>query len=95
MKTAKDFLFSKYPNVSPEWFDDNELTQEMLMMMEEYASQYRQIIAKQEELIDHISRAFEFQADDKLIDFHYEWAKILSDLVKLKGETPAKDELNK
>lgn len=37
MKTAKEFLFSKYPLVSPEWFNDNELTQEMIKMMESYA----------------------------------------------------------
>ena len=36
--TAKEFLFSKYPLVSPEWFDDNELTQEMIKMMDEYSS---------------------------------------------------------
>lgn len=35
--TAEEFLFSKYPLVSPEWFDDNKLTQEMIKMMEEYA----------------------------------------------------------
>lgn len=36
MKTAKEYLFSKYPNVSSEWFDDNELMKEMIVMMEEY-----------------------------------------------------------
>jgi len=34
--TAKEFLFSKYPLVSLEWFNDNELTQEMIRMMEQY-----------------------------------------------------------
>lgn len=43
---AKEFLFSKYPNVSPEWFDDNELTQEMIKMMEEY-HQFRMKEARQ------------------------------------------------
>lgn len=46
--TAKEYLFSKYPNVSPEWFDEAELTQEMIKMMESYASQriekYRELI---------------------------------------------------
>lgn len=33
---AKEYLFSKYPLVSPEWFNDNELTKEMITIMEEY-----------------------------------------------------------
>lgn len=37
---AKDFLFSKYPLVSPEWFNENELTQEMIKMMEEYLAYF-------------------------------------------------------
>ena len=34
--TAREYLFSKYPLVSSQWFDDNELTQEMIKMMDEY-----------------------------------------------------------
>jgi len=34
--TAKEFLYSKYPLVKPEWFDDNEMAQEMIKMMKEY-----------------------------------------------------------
>lgn len=49
VKSAEDFLFSKYPFVSKEWFKDNELHQEQIKLMEEYASQFttqRQVTAK-------------------------------------------------
>ena len=35
-QSAEEFLFSKYPLVSKEWFKDNELTQEIISMMEQY-----------------------------------------------------------
>ena len=57
MKTAKDFLFSKYPLVSPEWFDDNELTKEMIMMMEQYARENLR-----EELIKFVRTNFDLFA---------------------------------
>jgi hypothetical protein len=50
MKTAKEYLLSKYPNISPDWFDDNELTQEMIQMMQEYAEEYHSEKMKEEEI---------------------------------------------
>ena len=49
--TAKEFLFSKYPLVSPDWFNDNELTQEMIKMMEQYLeyAQQPQKVEQEEE----------------------------------------------
>jgi len=53
--TAKEFLFSKYPLVSPDWFNDNELTQEMIKMMEqylEYAQQPQKVEQEEEKPTD-------------------------------------------
>ena len=58
--TAKEYLFSKYPNVSPEWFDENELTQEMIKMMESYASEQ---IEKYKELIEVMDKLYEVSCD--------------------------------
>ena len=46
--TAEEFLLSKYTLVSKEWFNDDELTQEMITMMEAFAK-----INLREELIKY------------------------------------------
>jgi hypothetical protein len=50
------------------------------------------IIAKQSELINHLSEAFIYQSNDELVEFHFKRGKLESELKKLQSE-PDKYEL--
>jgi hypothetical protein len=50
------------------------------------------IIAKQSELINHLSEAFIYQSNDELVEFHFKRGKLESELKELQSE-PDKDEL--
>jgi hypothetical protein len=43
-------------------------------------------IQKLEELVEHLKQAFNFQAYDKLLEYHTKWAKLVSELSSLKDQ---------
>jgi hypothetical protein len=52
----------------------------------------QKLIEKQDELIEYLSKRFEFQADDKLIIFHRKWANLLSELAAFRQEPEPEEE---
>lgn len=96
-KLAEDYLFSKYPLVSPEWFKENELTQEMITMMAEYAIHYHQKKRQQELIVESFERENQQITDEdieawaEIYDFSYSYPSLLRKEGAIEGAKAMRD----
>jgi hypothetical protein len=95
MKTAERLLEEEFPLAI---IDDDEWTGGVLKIMEEYASQYKSIIQKQEELIEALNNQVALVCSDAWMDtegYGYKALASSQKITSIESELEKLKELNK